>query len=149
MGTAFELDARIAEDTVLLGFFPLSEVRLHRDARYPWVLLVPARPDIREIHDLDPEDRLRLVEESSAIARAMQSALGAEKMNVAALGNMVPQLHLHHVARYTRDDAWPGPIWGRHAALEYTPELLAERVELLQRVFGELDGFAAVPVDIE
>ena len=141
----FELDPRIAEDTVPLGALPLSRLRLHLDARYPWVLLVPARPGATELHRLAPADRAALSEETAAVAAAMESALGADKMNVAALGNLVPQLHVHVIARYAHDDAWPAPIWGRHPPLEYFPESLAKRVALLQRAFEAIEGFTAAP----
>ena len=140
----FDLDANIARDSVRLGRLPLSDVRLLRDARYPWVLLVPERASVREIHELSPEDRAQLIEESSAIARAMQEALSADKMNVAALGNMVPQLHLHHVARFEGDDAWPGAIWGAHPALAYSAEALAARITELRGCFSAIDGFRAL-----
>lgn len=137
----FVLDSRIEEDTFVLGQLPLCRVRLHRDGRYPWVILVPARPSIREIHELTMDDRAQLLAESCAIAAAMQETLGAEKMNVAALGNMVPQLHLHHVARYAHDDAWPGAIWGAHPPLEYIGDQLEQRVATLREAFESIDGF--------
>ncbi len=137
----FELDPRITEDSALLGTLPLCQVRLHRDARYPWVMLVPERTGIREIHAMEPADRVQLLDEIVAISQAMESALGAEKMNVAALGNICPQLHLHVIARYKNDDAWPGPIWGVHPPLEYIGEAWATRVRLLKKAFGEIEGF--------
>jgi diadenosine tetraphosphate (Ap4A) HIT family hydrolase len=140
----FELDARIVKDSVAIGRLALCLVRLHRDARYPWVLLVPERARVREIHELSPSDRATLIEESSAIASAMHRALGADKMNVAALGNVVPQLHVHHVARFRSDDAWPGAIWGRHPAMPYLGEQLTERLALLTAAFASIDGFVAV-----
>ena len=140
----FELDARIVEDSMAIGRLGLCLVRLHRDARYPWVLLVPERAHVREIHELSVADRAALIEESSAIAAAMQRALGADKMNVAALGNIVPQLHVHHVARYRSDDAWPGPIWGRHPSMPYLGDQLEERLSLLTAAFASIDGFVPV-----
>ncbi|MFK7988161.1 MAG: HIT domain-containing protein [Sandaracinaceae bacterium] len=139
----FELDPRIAEDSALLGPLPLCQARLHRDARYPWVRLVPARPAIREIHTMDPTDRAQLLDEVVAVSAAMESALGAEKMNVAALGNICPQLHMHVVARYAADDAWPGPIWGVHPPLEYIGEAWQTRVALLTKAFAPIKGFTA------
>lgn len=139
--SAFELDPRLAEDGEPVGGLPLCLVRLHRDARYPWVVLVPARAGTRELHELSEGDRRALVEETAAVAGAMQGALGADKMNVAALGNVVPQLHVHVVARYAADDAWPRPVWGAHPPLPYTPDSLAERVALLARAFSPIPGF--------
>jgi diadenosine tetraphosphate (Ap4A) HIT family hydrolase len=145
MDAPFELDPRLAEDSAPLGRLPLCLVRLHRDGRYPWVLLIPARPDVTEIHQLAPADRRALIEESAAVASAMQRALGADKMNVAALGNLVPQLHVHHVARYRHDDAWPGPIWGAHPPLSYLGEQLERRLEILRAAFAELESFTPAP----
>lgn len=137
----FELDPRLAEDSAPLGRLPLCLVRLHRDARYPWVILVPERAGVREIHELCAEDRRALIEESAAIASAMQRALGADKMNVAALGNVVPQLHVHHIARFASDDAWPRPVWGTHPPLAYAEGALEQRIELLARAFASIAGF--------
>lgn len=114
--SAFELHPRLAADTIILGDLPLSRVLLAKDSRYPWLILVPKRADIREIHWLNEEEQLQLMRESCAVARLMEAELAADKINVAALGNMVPQLHLHHVARFTQDAAWPDPIWGKHPA---------------------------------
>ena len=143
MNADFELDARILGDSRLIGRLPLCQLRLHHDGRYPWVLLVPERAAIREIHELSETDRRALIEESSAVATAMQTLFGADKMNIAALGNMVPQLHVHHVARFATDDAWPGPIWGQHPAKPYAEDALAERVDSLRAAFVSIAGFEA------
>lgn len=123
--SAFELHPRLAADTIILGDLPLSRVLLAKDSRYPWLILVPKRADIREIHWLNEEEQLQLMRESCAVARLMEAELAADKINVAALGNMVPQLHLHHVARFTQDAAWPDPIWGKHPAQAYENAALA------------------------
>lgn len=117
--STFELHPRLAADTIILGDLPLSRVLLAKDSQYPWLILVPKRADIREIHWLNEEEQLQLMRESCAVARLMETELAADKINVAALGNMVPQLHLHHVARFTRDASWPDPIWGKHPAQAY------------------------------
>jgi diadenosine tetraphosphate (Ap4A) HIT family hydrolase len=140
---AFQLHPRIDADTVPVGRFPQTRVLLHRDARYPWVMLVPEHEGAREIHDLPHELRHRLLDQSCGVAEAMQRLFDADKMNVAALGNMVPQLHLHHIARAEGDDAWPGPIWGAHPALEYAPEALDQRLAALRDAFAELPDFTA------
>lgn len=128
----FSLHPRLLADSVIVGKFPLSLLLLSKDANYPWCILVPEREDIREIHHLDDEDQLQLVKESCRLSEVMTSLFDAHKMNVAALGNMVPQLHLHHVARFTTDAAWPQPIWGKVPALDYEPGALEERVKRLQ-----------------
>lgn len=108
----FELHSRLQADTRLLGDLPLCRVLLARDSQYPWLILVPRVANLREIHHLAPAQQQQLMEESCAVATLMEQALRPDKINVAALGNLVPQLHLHHVARFSTDKAWPGPIWG-------------------------------------
>lgn len=135
----FRLHPQLAADCLVLGELPLCRVLLAKDGRYPWLILVPRRDGIREIHRLSDEDQQQLMRESCALARLMETELAADKLNVAALGNMVPQLHLHHVARFIGDDAWPGPIWGKHPARPYSePESVARHWR--QRLIG-LDGF--------
>lgn len=138
---SFSLHPRLEADTVSVGRFPSTLVLLHEDARYPWVILVPELEGIREIHDLPYEIRHQLLDQSCGVAAAMQEHFGADKMNVAALGNMVPQLHLHHIARFEGDDAWPGAIWGAHPAREYSSEALEARRGELRGAFASLDGF--------
>ena len=100
----------------------LSLVLLMRDANYPWFILVPQRKDISEIYQLSPVDQQQLLRESSYLARSLNDAFAADKMNIAALGNVVPQLHIHHIVRYRHDPAWPAPVWGRLPAKPYTTE---------------------------
>ena len=123
----FELDPQLQADTVVLGNFPLSQVLLSRDANYPWCILVPRREDMREIHHLNAEDRQQLMRESCHLAEVMAALFSPVKMNIAALGNQVAQLHIHHVARFDDDAAWPRPIWGVVPALAYVDSELAER----------------------
>lgn len=128
----FELHPQLEVDTYLLGDLPLSLVLLSKDANYPWCLLVPKREGLKEIHQLNPEDRIQLMVESCTLSEAMAKTFTPIKMNVAALGNMVPQLHLHHIARYEDDPAWPGPIWGKVEAKKYPLEEYQQRAEGLQ-----------------
>jgi diadenosine tetraphosphate (Ap4A) HIT family hydrolase len=111
MTSAFILHPRLAADTVALGAWPLCRLLLMNDGRFPWLILVPARPDLREIHELAPPARAVLIEEIARAASLMQQAFTADKMNVAALGNQVPQLHIHVIARFAGDPAWPHPVW--------------------------------------
>ena len=108
----FSLHPRLASDCHPLGDLPLSRVLLLDDSRYPWLILVPRRPDIREIYQLDAADRESLLEESCQVGEFMMRAFKGEKLNIGALGNLVPQLHLHHIVRNSTDPAWPGPVWG-------------------------------------
>ncbi|MBY6186397.1 HIT domain-containing protein [Marinobacter hydrocarbonoclasticus] len=137
----FTLHPRLDADTVLLGTLPLSQVRLHRDGRYPWLLLIPMRPDLTEIHQLNEADQTQLMKESCQVAALMERNLSPDSMNVGALGNVVAQLHLHHVARFEGDDAWPGPIWGALPASPYSDEALEQACEFWQRALTTLTGF--------
>lgn len=127
----FELHPQLQKDTVKIGSLPLSEVLLMNDTNYPWLILVPRYPEISELHQLSDTDQQQFIRESSFVSARMQKHFQADKMNVAALGNMVPQLHIHHIARYHSDDAWPGPVWGVQPAKPYgEDELQAQKVSL-------------------
>jgi len=128
----FQLHSQLAEETVPVGQFSLSLVLLHKDANFPWVILVPKRVAINEIHHLSEEDQQQLMRESSHLSEVMTSIYAPKTMNIAALGNVVPQLHVHHIARFEDDPAWPGPIWGAVPAKAYDAELLSKRVERLR-----------------
>lgn len=120
----FSLHPTLARDTVEIARLPLCHVLLMKDRRFPWVILVPEREGVREIHELSPEDRARLIEEIARVGEALQRLFEPDKLNVGALGNIVPQLHIHVVARAASDDAWPGPVWGSGAAVPYGEEEL-------------------------
>ena len=132
----FVLDSRLRNDTLVVGQLPLSSVLLSKDSNYPWCILVPRRNNIREIYQLERADRLQLLEESCILSEVMDGLFKPSKMNVAALGNMVPQLHLHHIARYENDPAWPGPIWGAATANPYTDKQGSKRLDELQRALA-------------
>jgi len=128
----FTLHERLAADSIALVEGRLSLIRLMNDRRYAWLLLVPRRPDLREIFELPEAERALLIEEIAAAGRALQDATGAAKINVGALGNMVPQLHVHIVARSPGDAAWPGPVWGQGKAEPYDATgLAAQRSRLM------------------
>lgn len=114
-----ELHPRLARDCQVLGEMSLSRLLLMDDSQYPWFILVPDREGIREIHELPSVEQHRLLDESMALSRAICEAFKPDKLNIAALGNLVPQLHVHHVARYQDDPAWPGPVWGARPAVPY------------------------------
>lgn len=122
----FELHPRLAQETLVVGDFPLSRLLLMNDANYPWFILVPRRVGIREIYELDHDDQIQLLKESSQLARVLSRIYEADKLNVAALGNMVPQLHIHHIVRYRTDPAWPKPVWGLAPAKPYSSRALQE-----------------------
>lgn len=117
--SAFELDARLARDSELVTVLGLCQLRLLKDSRWPWLMLVPQRPDKTEIFELAPLDQAMLTFETNMIAEALKTATGARKINIGALGNVVSQLHVHVVARNEGDPNWPGPIWGFGTAVPY------------------------------
>jgi len=125
----FQLHPQLEADTVLVGRFPLSLLLLSKDANYPWCILVPQREGMEEIYQLDSADQLQLLHESSLLAETLAALFAADKINVATIGNMVPQLHMHHVVRFKSDVAWPRPIWGAVEAVAYQEDMLAHRVE--------------------
>lgn len=131
----WQLDPRLANDTHPLAHLDLCELRLMDDANYPWLILVPRVEGATELIDLDAAQRQRLTEEIDLAARLLRDLLRPDKLNVAALGNVVSQLHVHVIARFRQDNAWPAPVWGRAAARPYTPEQLVQRVQaVLQRL---------------
>ena len=132
----FELHPQLAADTVSVAAWPLCEVLLLNDANYPWLVLVPARPELRNFHDLSPDDMVTAGREISRASEALVDLFAPDKINVAALGNMVPQLHIHVVARFTTDAAWPNPIWGVAPPQAYTPDARDARCAGLRRAFG-------------
>ena len=134
----FILDPRLVADTVPIGDLFLSRVLLMDDARFPWAILVPRRPDLREIIDLEPRDRAVLYREIEALSEAIQRVFAPLKLNVAALGNVVPQLHVHVIARYAEDAAWPRPVWGVGVRVRHEPEKADARVRDLSRALGLL-----------
>lgn len=128
----FMLHPSLQADTVCIGSFSLSLVLLHKDANYPWCILVPKRENMREIHHLSAAEQAQLIRESSHLSEVMTSLFAPTTMNIAALGNIVPQLHIHHVARFESDAAWPKSIWGVTEPAVYGEADLAERIERLQ-----------------
>jgi diadenosine tetraphosphate (Ap4A) HIT family hydrolase len=128
----FKLDRRLESDTVKLASWPLSEVLLMNDSQYPWVILVPRRVGATEIYQLTGEEQVQLLNESAFLGETLMTACMGEKLNVAALGNVVSQLHLHHVVRFSSDIAWPGPVWGKHPVVPYTDGALTAQIGLLR-----------------
>ncbi len=117
-----DLHPQLAKDCIQLGAFPLCRLLLMNDRNFPWFILVPDRDGIREIFQLDENDRAQLMRESCLLSEFLMAEFEGDKLNVAALGNQVPQLHLHHIVRFESDLAWPGPVWGKAAAVAYSAE---------------------------
>lgn len=136
----FELDPQLEADTFPVGITSLNRILLMNDSRFPWLILVPERPDITEPFELTDEDQRTLMQESMITGKSLKALFNAHKLNIAALGNQVSQLHIHHIARFRTDAAWPRPVWGVGAAEPYEAEALRERVALLREVLSnELD----------
>ena len=130
----FRLDPQLAGDCIVVGDFPLTRLLLMNDSTFPWFILVPRINDIEESYQLSDEQQLQLMRESSFLSRKLQALFCADKMNVAALGNLVRQLHLHHVVRYMGDPAWPAPVWGKLPAQPYQQEEIDHIIERLRTV---------------
>jgi diadenosine tetraphosphate (Ap4A) HIT family hydrolase len=123
--TPFSLAPELQRDCIELADWPLCKVLLMNDSQYPWFILVPRVAGVKEIIDLSEELQITLLQESGKLSKLLQQVFNPDKLNVAALGNMVPQLHVHHIVRFTTDAAWPTPIWGKLPAVPYTDEQIA------------------------
>jgi diadenosine tetraphosphate (Ap4A) HIT family hydrolase len=132
---AWSLHPQLANDTTSIGDLPLVRTLLMNDANYPWLVLVPRRADSLEIIDLDDDQQMQLMSEIAMLARVLKDVTGCHKLNIAAIGNVVPQLHVHVVARRQGDAAWPRPVWGTVAPRAYEP---AEREALIAAIRREV-----------
>ncbi len=128
----FKLHPRLQADTLFIADLSLCRLLLVNDNQYPWTLLVPRRPDLKEAHHLSPKDQQQLQLESNTLCRAMESLFSPDKLNVAAIGNVVPQLHIHHIARFKTDVSWPAPVWGALPAVPYSQLEKTQLVTQLQ-----------------
>ncbi len=134
-----DIHPQLLNDCRVLGRFSLSHLLLSNDSNYPWFILVPDREGISEIFQLPDQDQAQLLAESSLLSEHLMSRFKGDKLNVAALGNVVPQLHLHHIVRFRTDSVWPAPIWGEVEARPYSE---AELSKLMQQLDIEvLPGF--------
>ena len=130
----FTLHPQLEKDGIVMGDLPLSRLLLLNDARYPWFILVPRCEAITEIYQLSEEEQQQLMRESSKLGQFVMESFNGDKLNIGALGNLVPQLHLHHIVRYETDEAWPGPVWGVGTALPFRQD----EVEILRDKFQVL-----------
>ena len=127
------LHPQLEGDTCAVGDLPLSRLLLANDANYPWLLLVPRRPDLSEIIDLDEVEQGQLMTEINRVARGLKDVTQCDKLNIAALGNVVPQLHVHIIARRSSDAAWPRPVWGAVPALDHDQQEVTAFISALRR----------------
>lgn len=128
----FTLHPNLAQDAIAVGRFALCRVLVINDASYPWFVLVPARAGVSDTIDLTANDHAALWAESRIFGQAIMTAFAGDKLNVASLGNITPQLHIHHIVRHRNDAAWPGPVWGAHPMRAYTDDELDAVREKLQ-----------------
>jgi diadenosine tetraphosphate (Ap4A) HIT family hydrolase len=128
----FELHPTLEADTVKIGELQLSLLLLSKDANYPWLILVPKRAGIEEICQLTADDRQELMHESHCLSKALINLFSPDKLNIATIGNMVPQLHMHHICRFRSDICWPKPVWGQAQASAYTKAELATVISNLR-----------------
>lgn len=135
---AFQLDPRLEKDTVLISDWHLCQVRLMNDSRYPWVILIPKVEGVSEIHELTEEQQKLLLGESMRLSKALDQLFSPHKLNIAALGNMVRQLHVHHIVRYEDDASFPKPVWGVGDAVPYSTQVLEETISGLTIAFEVL-----------
>jgi len=132
----FQLHPRLEQDCIAIGRFELCRLLMMNDSQYPWFILVPERADLQEIYQMNKAERELLIEESSYLAENMAALYKADKMNIAAIGNIVPQLHIHHIVRYQVDKAWPAPVWGKFDAVPYTERQIADNLTRIKARLG-------------
>ncbi|MFP4264168.1 MAG: HIT domain-containing protein [Halomonas sp.] len=138
----FEPDSRLVEDSYPITELPLCQLRLMNDTRFPWLLLIPRKLGVSELFELDEAEQQQLWREAGRLGCAFKALLAADKLNVASLGNRVPQLHMHLVLRREGDDAWPGPVWGHGEAIPYDLDALAA---MRDRVLAMVEGLDLSP----
>jgi diadenosine tetraphosphate (Ap4A) HIT family hydrolase len=132
----FQLHPRLEQDCISVGRFELCRLLMMNDSQYPWFILVPERANKQEIYQLDKAERDLLTEESCYLAKNIATLYKADKINIAAIGNMVPQLHIHHIVRYQTDKAWPAPVWGKTVAVPYSERQIADELARIKDKLG-------------
>jgi diadenosine tetraphosphate (Ap4A) HIT family hydrolase len=129
----FQLDPRLQSDCVVIGDLPLSRLLLMNDKQYPWMILVPRKNQVHEIYELDTSQQQQLWIEIAEVSKVLKQLFAPHKLNIGALGNIVRQLHIHVIARFEHDIAWPGPVWGAHPPKAYSePELSSTKQRLFE-----------------
>jgi len=131
-----DIHPQLRNDCLILGHLGLCHLLLMQEANYPWFILVPDREAITEIHQLDEADQQQLMRESVSLSRALETVFAPDKLNIASLGNIVPQCHIHHIVRYRTDAAWPAPVWGRVPLKEYSEDALAHVVDAVKQALS-------------
>ena len=138
----FILHPTLESDTLAIGRLKLCRILLMNNSQLPWIILVPERAGIRESFELSTQDQSTLMTESNSIGKLLMNEFNGDKLNVAALGNVVPQLHVHHIVRYAHDPVWPNPVWGNLSTKPFTKIAAQQMIKRLQKRFlGELSDF--------
>ena len=133
----FKLHSQLQQDCFELGHFNLCRLLLMNDQQFPWFILVPEQPGLTEIYQLSEPYRQQLLFESCYLSEILTELYQPDKMNIATLGNIVPQLHIHHIVRYRLDKAWPGPVWGKYDALPYSSQQKTDTINSLKQKLTE------------
>ncbi len=132
----FQLHTQLQQDCISVGRFELCHLLMMNDSQYPWFILVPEIANVSELYQLNQAQRSLLMEESCYLAENLADLFHADKMNIANIGNMVSQLHIHHIVRYRTDIAWPAPVWGKFTAVPYTESQIKERISQVKMRMG-------------
>jgi len=135
----FKLDERLAQDSVYVAHLAWCQLRLHKDSRYPWLIVIPERPLVTELYELEYSEQVEYMRISSLVCKVLNASFSPHKINVASLGNIVKQLHIHHIARFEYDETWPGPVWGLGKAILYSNEHLQKMVASLRQTITEIN----------
>lgn len=132
----FTLHPQLEADTLTLAEFPLCRLLLLNDSHYPWFILVPRQANRKEVFELSPTDQIQYLMESSTLAQALHQEYRPDKLNIASIGNKVPQLHIHHIARFQNDRTWPNPVWGQHPPAAYSDTALTQQINRIKIVLN-------------
>lgn len=133
----FHLHPQLQKDCIYIGKLALCRLLLMNDSQFPWLILVPEIAGITEIYQLNKQQQMLLLEESSFLAERLSELYRPDKLNIAAIGNLVPQLHVHHVVRYRTDKAWPAPVWGKFPAVAYSEQEITDITQLVKNALEE------------
>ncbi len=133
----FQLHPRLQQDCISIGRFDLCRLLMMNDSQYPWFILVPEIVDVSELYQLTKAQRALFIEESCYLAEQLAELFNADKMNIANIGNMVAQLHIHHIVRYQTDIAWPAPVWGKFPAISYPEQQLTKQIKRVENCLSK------------
>ncbi len=136
--TNFELNETLSKDCFEVAELPLCKVLMMNDQQYPWFILVPRVASVTEIYQLSPEQQLQLMQESNGFGKWLMKEFNGDKLNLGALGNMVPQLHIHHIVRYKSDPSWPNPVWGAKPTIPFEKNQAETRINMVRQYLSTL-----------